>query len=158
MYRLVFLGATELVGHLSRAQALLALPIGLVGTALAQVFQQRAAQEMAQTGTFWATYKSLFLVLAIGALVVVSGIALGAPQFFTVFLGPQWERTGAIAQIIAPMICLRMIAGPALAGVRALQSGAAGFLDHLWPVRDLSDSFRSGPAIGGSSDLDRGGL
>lgn len=112
MYGLAFLGAAELAGHLSRAQALLTVPTGLVAMAIAQVFQQRAVQEMAKSGTFLPSYKRLLLTLSVGAPPVVAGLAFIAPAFFTIYLGPQWESAGVLAQIIAPMICLRIIAGP----------------------------------------------
>lgn len=118
---LVWMEAADLAGHFSRAQSLLAMPIGVVGMALAQVFQEKAARERAQTGNCWGTYKQVLLALVIASPPAFGLLALAAPKLFVFYLGSHWEQTGYIAQLLAPMMCLRMIAGP------------------LWPVFAISN-------------------
>lgn len=111
-YTLAFLGATSMAGHLARAQSLLVMPINLVGNALAQVFQERATREKSNSGSVWTTYNRLFLCLLVLSPPAFIMLALAAPYIFVVYLGPQWSETGRVAQWLAPMMCLRMIAGP----------------------------------------------
>jgi O-antigen/teichoic acid export membrane protein len=122
---LAYMGSVDVAGHFSRAQSLLALPIGLIGVALAQAFQEKAAREREQSGRCWMSYKRLLTALAVASPVMFAVIALAAPWLFVIYLGPQWEDTGRIAQLLAPMMCLRMIAGP------------------LWPVFAIYDANRS---------------
>jgi O-antigen/teichoic acid export membrane protein len=111
-FALAYMGATELAGHLTRAQSLLALPIGLIGMALAQVFQEKAARELTQEGACWRSYKKLLTVLSLASPLGFVVLAFFAPQLFVLYLGPQWVYTGYVAQMLAPMFCLRMISGP----------------------------------------------
>ena len=111
-WALVYVGETDIAGQLSRAQSLLALPIGLIGIAVAQVFQQKAVQERALRGDCWLLYKRLLTILAFGSPILFGVLALAAPQLFVLYLGDHWKGTGDIARILAPMMCLRMIAGP----------------------------------------------
>jgi O-antigen/teichoic acid export membrane protein len=124
-FALTYLGAVEIAGHFSRAQSLLAIPIGLMGTALAQVFQEKVARERATTGSSWRSYKRLLVVLSVFAPVIFTTLALASPWLFGFYLGPKWKDTGHIAQLLAPMMCLRLIAGP------------------LWPLFALYDANRS---------------
>lgn len=111
-YTLAFLGATSMAGHLARAHSLLVMPINLVGNALAQVFQERATREKSNSGAVWTTYNRLFLSLLVLSPPAFIMLALAAPYIFVIYLGPQWSETGRVAQWLAPMMCLRMIAGP----------------------------------------------
>jgi O-antigen/teichoic acid export membrane protein len=121
-FALPYMGAMDVAGHFSRAQSLLSLPINLIGIALAQVFQEKAARERAQSGSSLTSYIRLLATLAVASPVVFVVIALVAPWLFVIYLGPQWKDTGYIAQLLAPMMCLRMIAGP------------------LWPVFGIYDA------------------
>src|SRR5262249_45302149 len=121
---LPYMGAMDIAGHFSRAQSLLALPIGLIAIPLTQVFQEKAARERAQSGSSWVSYNRLLATLAVASPVMFAVIALAAPWLFVIYLGPEWKDTGYIAQLLAPMMCLRMIAGP------------------LWPVFAIYDANR----------------
>jgi O-antigen/teichoic acid export membrane protein len=107
---LTYIGATDLAGHFSRAQSLLALPIGLTATALTQVFQERAVRERVQFGDCWHTYRRLLISLSIFVPPVFLLLAIVAPKLFVIYLGVRWENTGYVAQLLAPMMCLRMTA------------------------------------------------
>jgi O-antigen/teichoic acid export membrane protein len=123
-FAIPYMGAMDVAGQFSRAQSLLALPINLIAMALAQVFQEKAARERARSGSSWVPYSRLLATLAITSPVMFAVIALTAPWLFVIYLGPQWKDTGYIAQLLAPMMCLRMIAGP------------------LWPVFAIYDANR----------------
>ncbi|KAI93328.1 hypothetical protein T281_17370 [Rhodomicrobium udaipurense JA643] len=105
-------GASALAGQFSRAWTLLTLPINLVGISLSLVFQRAAARELQETGTCWPIYRKTTLALIIGALPCVILASWAAPALFTFYLGPQWEEAGYMARLLAPMMYLRMIAGP----------------------------------------------
>jgi O-antigen/teichoic acid export membrane protein len=123
-FAIPYMGAMDVAGQFSRAQSLLALPINLIAMALAQVFQEKAARERSRTGSSWVSYNRLLAALMVASPAMFVVIALAAPWLFVIYLGPQWEDTGYIAQLLAPMMCLRMIAGP------------------LWPVFAIYDANR----------------
>jgi len=109
---LTFVGASALAGQFSRASVLITLPMSLIGTSLSLVFQQAAARQLKETGTCWPVYRRMTLSLALGALPIMALVAWAAPTLFTLYLGPQWEEAGYVARLLAPMMYLRLIAGP----------------------------------------------
>lgn len=131
-FALAYMGSVDVAGHLSRAQSLLALPISLVGMALAQVFQEKAVWERAQTGNCWGSYKKLLTALAVGSPPAFALLALVAPHLFVVYLGDHWKDTGYVAQLLAPMMCLRMISGPLWPVFSIFNANDQDFWIALW--------------------------
>lgn len=105
-------GTSTLLGAFTRAQRFVSMPFLLVGTAIGQVFRQRASDEYRDTGSCRAIYqKTGQLLAAIGFIPACVLLAFG-PQIFAIFLGPDWTIAGEIARILAPALWLRMIAAP----------------------------------------------
>ncbi|MFO0012772.1 MAG: lipopolysaccharide biosynthesis protein [Planctomycetota bacterium] len=112
IYVLTAMGATTTVGLLSRANQLLSLPVHLIGSSVAQVFQRRAAIQYHETGNCWPIYRgTLAALVALGAVPTVL-LAWFAPMLFTWFLGPNWTEAGQLARVLAPMLLLRVICSP----------------------------------------------
>lgn len=112
IYALSVLHADTQIGLFTRANQLMSLPANLIGSSIAQVFQQRAASDFRDHGSCWPIYKRTFLVLlGIGALPALL-FSLFAPTIFGTFLGPKWTAAGGVARLIAPMLILRVICNP----------------------------------------------
>jgi O-antigen/teichoic acid export membrane protein len=111
-YALTALGAGSELGAFGRARGLVALPITLVGASIGQVFRQRAAEEQRRVGHCRSVYVKTFVALSSVSIPAGLFLWLSAPWLFRVFLGPNWVEAGRFAQILAPMLILRMITAP----------------------------------------------
>ena len=100
------------VGAFSRGRQLLLLPLGLVGTAISQVFYQRASADMARDGNCVRLYRKAAIGLFVLATPPVAVLMIIAPWLFTFLLGPNWTIAGEIARVLAPMLLLQLICGP----------------------------------------------
>jgi len=112
VFVLGLMGAVDMIGLFSRARQLLTMPITLLGGAVAQVFQRRAAIDFAREGTCYPLYKKTFLMLAGVGIVPVALLAIWAPDIFEIFLGPNWREAGNVARILAPLLFIRLICNP----------------------------------------------
>lgn len=104
------------VGQFSMAMTIFAIPINVIGTALRDVYRQRANEEYRQRGECLASFDRLLkLLLLIGG----AGLLLFVwflPWLTQLFLGAQWLTAGRYAQILAPAMVLSLVAGP-LSGI-----------------------------------------
>ena len=90
------------VGYFSMALSLFAIPISIVGTAVRDVYRQRANEEFVTSGTCMASFNKvmkLLVVAGVGAFLVFEWFL---PQLMALFLGRQWYVAGHYAQILAP--------------------------------------------------------
>jgi O-antigen/teichoic acid export membrane protein len=112
VYALSAVGAAPLLGAFARARQLVSAPLTLLGSSIATVFRQRAAEQYRATGSCRPIYAKTFVTLAgIGILPTIM-LMIFAPDFFEWFLGPNWREAGEIARILAPMLLLRLICSP----------------------------------------------
>ena len=102
----------EMAGQFSMAWRVLMLPMGLIGSAVGQVFLQRFAQLQEQPQTarhlLIKTWQTLFF-LGLAPTVVI--IFFGEPLFQWA-LGESWGDAGRIASIMAPMLLAMFISSP----------------------------------------------
>ena len=112
VYALGLAGAPQLIGLMSRARTLLGAPLALIGNAMTQVFQQRAARDYARAGDCRRIFKSTFLTLGGLGIVPALVLAVAAPWLFETYLGPKWRDAGDIARILAPMLMLQLVVSP----------------------------------------------
>lgn len=103
----------DIVGHYNRARGLLMLPVGILGSAIGQVFFRRAAQDIARDGHCRPLFWRLVAAMSAISLPSFAILALIAPQLFVFVLGPQWDEAGHIARILAPVMALQLIVMPA---------------------------------------------
>jgi O-antigen/teichoic acid export membrane protein len=112
VFALGLLGAGAALGAFSRARRLAAMPVTLIGSATGQVFRADAAQLWHTTGSCRALYlKTAATLFLVGALPCLAFMAT-APTLFTLYLGPDWREAGEIAQVLAPMLLLRLAVSP----------------------------------------------
>jgi O-antigen/teichoic acid export membrane protein len=127
-YVLSALGAVPLLGSYSRASRLVGAPLTLLGQSIAMVFRQRAADDYRRTGSCRPIFlKTALALLAIGAI-PMTVITLFGPRLFVLWLGPNWAEAGYLAQVLAPMLLMRMVASPLTAVFRFTDRQAAS----LW--------------------------
>lgn len=108
------------VGFYAIASSVLAVPAGLIGGSVMQVFYPRVSEavlrgENARTLIVKAT---LGLALA-GVLPVVAVIATG-PALFELVFGSEWRMAGVYAQWLSPWLFFQCINKPAVSAIPAL--------------------------------------
>ncbi len=93
-------------------QKTLAVPMGIVATAVSDVFKQRASEVYAVDGNakgiYITTFKKLFLIGLFPSLFIY----FYAVDLFTFIFGTQWTTAGLYVQILIPMLYVRFISSP----------------------------------------------
>jgi O-antigen/teichoic acid export membrane protein len=107
-----FYGAVVL-GHFALVDRVMAMPAVLVGQAISQIYMSEAGRLAASDPgalrhIFLRTLKGLLSVAAIPAVL----IAVVAPWFFPLVLGPQWREAGVYAQLLLPRAVLTFAMWP----------------------------------------------
>ena len=100
------------IGHYSMANRIILLPMTLIGNAIAQVFFQQASEARAVSGSITRTVEMVFQRLVAISLPIAIVLALFGPQLFIFVLGPQWEKAGLYAQILAPWMFFLFVSSP----------------------------------------------
>ncbi len=111
---LIFLGA-HLFGDLRMGFyvftiRILKIPLGAVGTAIGQVFLQRAAEVHAKGHPIDALSKGILKKLVLVSLPMFGAIAGLAPFLFAPVFGNEWKDAGILAAIISPWMAVHFIA------------------------------------------------
>lgn len=90
----------------------LMIPIGFIGTAVTEVFKNRAIEDLEQYKSCRNIYNKIFLLLfSIGIFPVLIVFVFGQDIFSFIF-GEEWREAGLYAQILAPLALLRLISAP----------------------------------------------
>ncbi|WP_158566395.1 lipopolysaccharide biosynthesis protein [Micromonospora craterilacus] len=103
----------EVAGWFGLAQRMLAMPVALIGTAIAQVYLAELSQA-ARTGggnaaaLFLRTSRHLGMIAAAGVLL----IGFGAPWAFAIAFGHEWTTSGAYAQALAVYVAAQFVGSP----------------------------------------------
>lgn len=104
---IVALGA---VGQFNMAWRILQAPIGLINSAIAQVFYQKLAR--VRPGDMLALVRSTMIRSLLIAVVPFGLIYLTAPWLFLFLLGPQWDMAGGIARALTPWLAMQLVTSP----------------------------------------------
>jgi O-antigen/teichoic acid export membrane protein len=111
-FMLAFFYSTTVVGHYALANQAVNLPMGLVGSAIGQVFFQKVSEEKNRTGDVKSivvkVYKKL---ISIGVFPMLVLMILGEELFSFIF-GPDWVVSGTYVRILIPWMFLVFIASP----------------------------------------------
>lgn len=103
----------QVAGWLGLTQRVLALPLTLLGTAIAQVYLSELARA-ARTDLRRAAalfFRSTRLLLIAGTVIAVV-LLVAAPTLFSLFLGQKWYASGVYAQAMAVGLAAQMVASP----------------------------------------------
>lgn len=98
-------------GFLMLAMRVMGLPMGLVGSSVAQVFLAEAPEKL-RDGTLSAfTYRTMWTLFKTGAPPLVAVGAL-SPLLFPLVFGAEWERAGWLVAWMTPWFVLQFVASP----------------------------------------------
>ena len=108
---MAFYFAPDVVGSFSMSRQVLALPSVLIGTAIGQVFIQRASEAKAQGNVANIMLKAMLMLIRTGIFPILA-IGILAPSIFVPVLGSKWAEAGKFTQILSPWIALNFIYSP----------------------------------------------
>lgn len=103
----VALGA---VGQFNMAWRILQAPIGLINSAIAQVFYQKLAR--VRPGGMLPLVRATMIRSLLIAVVPFGLIYVTAPWLFLLLLGPQWDMAGDIARALTPWLAMQLVTSP----------------------------------------------
>lgn len=106
-----FAGKSE-VGYFNLSNRILGLPITFIGSAISDVFRQRASSDFAKTGNCYYIFIKTFRTLAKTSIVPFSILAIFAPQIFSLAFGPIWHEAGVYTRYLCIFYLLRFIISP----------------------------------------------
>ena len=101
----------EIVGLYGRAFVALAVPLGLIGAAVAQVFFVHATEAYRNGRLDTVTEIVHRRLVTIGMFPTAVLMAAG-PDLFEFVFGPEWRAAGAYEQYLAPWFLMSVIASP----------------------------------------------
>ncbi|MGA7303241.1 MAG: oligosaccharide flippase family protein [Rhodothermales bacterium] len=110
-FLLFFFFDATVVGHYAQAYALLAVPIGLVGSSVAQVYFVKAARCKLEGGLDVLT-RGVFRRLVEVGLFPMLVVLVAGPQLIGFVLGPDWTTAGVYAQWLAVWLLFVFISSP----------------------------------------------
>jgi O-antigen/teichoic acid export membrane protein len=104
--------STVVVGHYSMVMRVLTAPVALIGTAITQVFYQRAADHHNRGGELAGLIRSLLLRSLWIAVPATAALLLGAPTLFSIAFGAKWAAAGGYARLLSPYMFFYFLAAP----------------------------------------------
>lgn len=93
------------------AHRVLAMPMQLLGSAIANVFLS-SAPEARRNGQLASIVSDIHTMLAYVAMPPALILLLAGPDLFAIFFGEHWRQAGSFAQWMAPWIYLQFITSP----------------------------------------------
>jgi len=102
----------RILGFYSRMIRIVKVPAGFIGTAVGQVFYQKASEQWQKDHNIrFLLISNMKLMAAIGTPMFII-LALFGPQIFGFVLGDEWAIAGVYAQILTPWLLLNFIISP----------------------------------------------
>jgi lipopolysaccharide exporter len=112
VFMLAFFFSPITVGYYSLANAVINVPMSLIGEATRQVFYQKAAEEKNRIGTAKYIVKEIYRrLISIGIFPMIALLIISKELFLFIF-GPNWTNSGIYAEILIPWIFLVFVSSP----------------------------------------------
>lgn len=102
----------SIVGLFSLTQRTLRVPLGVISTAVGDVFRQSAAEEFQKYGECKRLYLSTLKKLALLAVIPCLSIVVFGPQLFQIVFGEEWRMAGDFARLMSVMFFFQIISNP----------------------------------------------
>ena len=102
----------EASGLYALTTRILGAPIGLLGTAVLDVFKRSAAVSYREKGHCRNEYLHTLWILTMGGVLLTLGVIFMAEPLFVFAFGEPWRKAGIISVWLMPMFALRFIASP----------------------------------------------
>jgi len=99
------------VGYYSYGKRILQLPLSLIGSAVSQVFFQRAAKARSLGKDFGVLMEETFERMISLAILPLALVVLIGPEIFEVVFGSRWREAGVYSRILAPSLLFNFAIG-----------------------------------------------
>lgn len=98
-------------GFVMLAMRLLSAPMGLIGSAIGQVYLSEAAQKYHEGNLREFTYQSVWSLFKLGSIPLLI-IGLSAPFLIPLIFGSDWQRAGILITWMAPWFLMQFVTSP----------------------------------------------
>ena len=112
VFLLSFFYVKEKVGLHSRTLRLLFAPSSIIGSAIGQVFYQKASVCYQNNEDLQSLLKKVLVRLTLISIPVFSIVAIWGGDIFAWYLGEKWRQAGEYGQLLSPWLCLNFIISP----------------------------------------------
>lgn len=100
------------LGFYSRMIRIVKVPAGFIGTAVGQVFYQKASEQWQKDYNIRPLLLKNMKIMSLIGIPIFTVLALFGPQIFAFVLGKQWAIAGSYAQILTPWLLLNFMISP----------------------------------------------
>ncbi len=108
---LLFFFDASVLGNYGVGYSVLAVPMTLLGSAVAQVYYVRATDAM-RSGELAAITLEVFRRLVALGLFPIFSVAIAGPEIFSFVFGESWSDAGLYASYLAPWVLLVFVSSP----------------------------------------------
>jgi O-antigen/teichoic acid export membrane protein len=119
------------LGQYSQSERMAGLPARVLGSAIADVFRQRASADFARDGNCRALWLSTLRLLVVVAIPPATALLIYGPSLFRLVLGVQWVTAGEYAQLLAILFFFRFLSGTLSQSIYIAERQR---FDALWQV------------------------
>lgn len=119
------------LGFYNLVQRVLAAPSAVLGSAIGQVFYQRASVELREKGNMRQSFRGAWLRLLAISIPPFLIIYLFAEPLFAWVFGESWRVAGTYAEILAPLFWIRFWVSPLSSTNQILQNNWVGLVANL---------------------------
>ena len=136
-------------GFFLLAQRLVALPMMVIGTSVAQVYTNRLAKDSLVGGTrLMPTYiKTVLLLLATG-LVPMALLVAFAPWLFELVFGNEWRIAGEFCQVLVPAFYAQFVVAPMIQTLNVLGYQMTQLIWDILRLTAIVAVFVASPQLG----------
>jgi O-antigen/teichoic acid export membrane protein len=103
---------TTTLGLWSLARRVVAAPLAIVGSAVGQIYYQRATQAARSGRDSLSLLKMTAVRMAVLSAPFFVMLGVVAPQAFEVIFGSEWEEAGYYARVMIPWMWMQFVASP----------------------------------------------
>lgn len=141
--------SASVTGWLGMAQRVLAVPVMLIGTAMAQVFLANASKAVReQQPSLVLEIKSTTRRLLLLSVLVAIPILVAGPRAFELVLGTQWRTSGVYAQGLVFGLLAQLVVSPVSGTLSVLERQGAQLAWDTFRLATVSASVAVGVRIG----------
>ena len=106
------IGGQALVGLFSMVQRILQIPIGLIGSAMGNVFIHEASEAWRKVKNCWPIYHRTMNLLLMMGIIPFSVLFIGVGDLLPMFLGEKWREAGIYITYLCPMFYMCFVSSP----------------------------------------------
>ena len=137
-------------GHIGMYRRAAGLPSSLIGSAVGDVFRQRAAAAFRDTGECTQLFKRIYKTMALIAFPPALALVIAGPDLFAIVLGQEWREAGVYGRILAPMFFLSLVVSPLTTVIYLRQATRVDLYIQVFLLVSVSSGLLAARELGGA--------